>query len=214
MGTWNAYGNQDWPADYLIDARGPGSLRDRRRGRLRQDRNRDPRAARRSAAASVGGTRPSARAWSCPRARPRRRPTSAPTAPKAGSRSPRPAARLRRPGHRRARAQRVRLQRPLADRRTARRSACREPAIDVEFEAKHVYLVLSSPQRSARCRCRCCSTGTRSPPRDAGADVHDGVVTVRRPAPLLARLAPRPTNATACPCASRPGVSGYAFTFG
>ena len=48
MGTWNAYGNQYWPADYLIDAQRPGALRGLRRGRLRPDRNGDPRAARRS----------------------------------------------------------------------------------------------------------------------------------------------------------------------
>ncbi len=45
MGTWNAYGNEYWPADYLIDATRPGALRRLRRGRLRRDRDRDPRAA-------------------------------------------------------------------------------------------------------------------------------------------------------------------------
>ncbi len=42
MGTWNAYGNQYWPAKYLIDAERPGPLRPLRRGRIRRDRSRDP----------------------------------------------------------------------------------------------------------------------------------------------------------------------------
>ena len=48
MGTWNAYGNEYWPADYLIDAKGNVRYKTLRRGRLRQDRNRDQGAARRS----------------------------------------------------------------------------------------------------------------------------------------------------------------------
>ena len=40
-GTWDAWGNQYWPAKYLIDT-GPGPLRALRRGRLRQDRGGDP----------------------------------------------------------------------------------------------------------------------------------------------------------------------------
>ena len=35
-GTWNAWGNQYWPAKYLIDADGPGPLRALRRGRVRR----------------------------------------------------------------------------------------------------------------------------------------------------------------------------------
>ena len=42
MGTWNAYGNQYWPADYLIDAHGQVRYAAHRRGRLRQDRGGDP----------------------------------------------------------------------------------------------------------------------------------------------------------------------------
>ena len=42
MGTWNAYANMYWPADYLIDSHRPGPLRRDRRGRLRQDRGGDP----------------------------------------------------------------------------------------------------------------------------------------------------------------------------
>ena len=44
--TWNAYGNRFWPAKYLIDAERERPLHALRRGRLRRDRDRDPRAAR------------------------------------------------------------------------------------------------------------------------------------------------------------------------
>ena len=54
MATWNAWSNQYWPAKYLIDARGPRPLRALRRGRLRRDRGRDPRAAASEAGAMAG----------------------------------------------------------------------------------------------------------------------------------------------------------------
>ena len=44
-GTWNAYGNQYWPAEYLIDADGPGPPHPVRRGRLQAERSGRPRAA-------------------------------------------------------------------------------------------------------------------------------------------------------------------------
>ncbi len=47
MGTWNAYENEDWPADYLIDARGELRYTAFGEGDYGTDRNRDPRAARR-----------------------------------------------------------------------------------------------------------------------------------------------------------------------
>ena len=47
-GTWNAYGNQYWPADYLIDRNGPHPRRALRRGRVRGHRVQDPHAARRA----------------------------------------------------------------------------------------------------------------------------------------------------------------------
>ena len=120
MGTWNAYGNQAWPADYLIDARGQVRYVVDRRGRLRADRNGDPGAAGRKRR-PPRRARTAAGASSSPRGRPRPRPTSAPTRAEGWLAQPRDGpARLRRPGHRRARAQRVRLQRPLADRRPAR----------------------------------------------------------------------------------------------
>ena len=40
--TWNAFHNESWPADYLIDATGRGPVRRRRRGRVPGDRVADP----------------------------------------------------------------------------------------------------------------------------------------------------------------------------
>ena len=59
--TWNAWGNQYWPAEYLIDAKG-SALRALRRGRRHGDRGRDPRPARRGAAPSDLGARRQMRA--------------------------------------------------------------------------------------------------------------------------------------------------------
>ena len=42
--TWNAYGNQYWPAEYFIDAKGDVRYVDSRRRQLRQERTGDPRA--------------------------------------------------------------------------------------------------------------------------------------------------------------------------
>ena len=48
--------------------------------------------------------------------------------------------------------------------------------------------------RTPDARGRCCWTAIGSRRADSGADVHDGVVTVRRPAPLLARVAAEQTD--------------------
>ena len=44
-GTWNAYGNEYWPADYLIDANGVVRYTAFGEGDYEQDRDGDPRAA-------------------------------------------------------------------------------------------------------------------------------------------------------------------------
>ena len=107
----------------------PGALRGLRRGRLRQDRNRDPRAAAPKPARSVGAPQPRQRRDRALQRRPRPRPTSAPPARKAGCTGPNaglhdygaaPTADTA--------AERVRLQRHLEDRRAARRSGRRTRA--------------------------------------------------------------------------------------
>ena len=88
MGTWNAYGNQYWPADYLIDARGQVRYAGVRRGRLRQDRGGDPRrcSPRRGARPLGADARPQRRRGAVA-TRPRPRRTSAPRARTAGCRA-------------------------------------------------------------------------------------------------------------------------------
>jgi hypothetical protein len=84
--------------------------------------------------------------------------------------------------------------------------------IDVEFEARHVYLVLSSPGESPR-RVQVMLDGRPIPARDAGADVHDGIVTVR--GQRLYSLVSLPADARGhLSLRFAPGISGYAFTFG
>ena len=66
---------------------------------------------------------------------------------------------------------------------------------------------------NGRARCGCCSTAIRSAPRDAGADVHGGVVTVR--GQRLYTLVSLPREAQhRLSLRFAPGVTGYAFTFG
>ena len=114
MGTWNAYGNQYWPADSDRRPRAR-ALRDLRRGRVLPDRDGDPRAARRSRRAgrrheppdrcgralTAGHARDVCRNGSCRR-----------LAGRAESRH----ARLRATGNRRTRAQPFRPGRQLEDR--------------------------------------------------------------------------------------------------
>jgi hypothetical protein len=84
--------------------------------------------------------------------------------------------------------------------------------IDLEFEARHVYLVLSSPGERPR-RVRVLLDGRPIPARDAGADVHGGLVTVREQ--RLYSLVSLPAEGRGhLSLRFAPGVSGYAFTFG
>ena len=121
MGTWNAYGNEDWPADYLIDANGQVRYTAVGEGDYSTDRNRDPRAARRSRLQRRRQEPPDRRGRALRRGH-------------AGDLSGhQPRGRLDRPAQVRAarlrarpsgglEAQRVRLQRHLEHRRPARRS--------------------------------------------------------------------------------------------
>jgi hypothetical protein len=202
--------NEYWPADYLIDKTGRGSLRDLRRGRLHEDRGGDPRAAR-------GGRREGASAQA---RRPRHvivpsllaitpRPTSAPPARRAGSTSRKSARTPTAFPRLHAGGQRLRLRRHVDDRQPAgARGARRDDRRDVQ--AKNVYIVLS--RRRAEWLVR--------PGADQRQDTHRGG-RQRRPqlnvneqrlyhivsfAKGLAPLDPH--------CEFSPGTSGYSFTFG
>ncbi|MCW3019162.1 MAG: hypothetical protein JWN10_1470 [Solirubrobacterales bacterium] len=210
MGTWNAYGNEYWPADYLIDAN--GQVRYTSFGEGDYDKTETAiRALLAEAGRQVGGkghptdvVAPSevatpetymgtlrAQGWI--------------NAPKAGTHdygSP-PAGEL-----------------PLNDfAYSGTWKIGEQPAeavsgagVDLEFEAKRVYLVLSSPGERPL-PVQVLLDGHPISNADAGGDVHHGVVTVRRerlyslvslPGDEQRRLSLRFAN----------GVTGYDFTFG
>jgi thiol-disulfide isomerase/thioredoxin len=84
--------------------------------------------------------------------------------------------------------------------------------IDVEFEAKHVYLVLSSTGGVPR-RVRVYLDGHRISAADAGADVRHGRLEVRRQRLYTLVSLPRDERHHLS-LRFAPGISGYAFTFG
>jgi hypothetical protein len=84
--------------------------------------------------------------------------------------------------------------------------------IDVEFQAKDVYLVLSAAGERPRA-VRVLLDGRPIPAAEAGADVHSGAVAVSRQ--RLYTLVSLPRNERhRLSLRFAPGVSGYAFTFG
>jgi len=84
--------------------------------------------------------------------------------------------------------------------------------IDVEFQAKNVYLVLSSPGEQPR-PVRVLLDGRPISARDAGADVHGGVVEVRRQR-LYSLVSLPGVERHRLSLRFAPAISGFAFTFG
>ena len=84
--------------------------------------------------------------------------------------------------------------------------------IDVEFKAKNAYLVLSSPGERPL-PVRVLLDGRPIPASEAGADVHHGVVSVRRQR-LYWLVSLKGDQRHHLALRFAPGVSGYAFTFG
>jgi cytochrome c biogenesis protein CcdA/thiol-disulfide isomerase/thioredoxin len=210
MGTWNAYGNQYWPADYLIDAR--GEVRDASFGEGNYDKTETAiRALLAESGRQVGGmSHPAGVVVPSQRATPE---TYLGT----------------------ARAERW-LQPPRTGRHDYGPPAggelstsefaysgtwdiAEQPAtavvgagIDVEFEAKNVYLVLSSAGERPR-TVQVLLDGRRLTARDAGADVRAGMVTVTRER-LYSLVALPGDERHHLALRLAPGISGYAFTFG
>jgi cytochrome c biogenesis protein CcdA/thiol-disulfide isomerase/thioredoxin len=210
MGTWNAYGNEYWPADYLIDAQ--GQVRYEAFGEGDYEKTETAiRALLAESGAPVGGKGhpkgvivPSleatpetylgterAQGWVDP--------------PKSGVHDygPPPTASLAVNDFAFSGTWNISGQPALA---------VSEAGIDVEFQAKNVYLVLSSANERPL-GVKVLLDGHPISREDAGADVHDGVVTVRRQ--RLYTLVSLPSNQRHHLSLRLPaGVTGYAFTFG
>jgi cytochrome c biogenesis protein CcdA/thiol-disulfide isomerase/thioredoxin len=210
MGTWNAYGNEYWPADYLIDAN--GHVRYAAFGEGDYDKTETAiRALLAEKGSQVGGRgHPHDVVVPSSQATPETYIGTARAegwlhAPKAG---------LHDYGG------------PITGEMTLNQFAlsgtwkiAEQPAtavasagIDVEFQARNVYLVLSSPGERPL-PVQVLLNGHPIPARDAGADVHDGIATVRRQ--RLYSLVSLPRNARGhLTLRFPPGITGYAFTFG
>jgi thiol-disulfide isomerase/thioredoxin len=210
MGTWNAYGNEYWPADYLIDAKGDVRYAAAGEGDYGQTET-AIRALLAEAGASVGGK-------------------SHPTGVVTPSEVATPETYL---GTARAQGWRVAPKEGLHDYGTGVPAQLRlnefaysgtwniaeQPAtavsgagIDMQFEAKNVYLVLSSAGESPR-QVQVLLDGKPISARDSGADVREGAVTVT--GQRLYSLVSLPGDQEhRLSLRFAPGVTGYAFTFG
>jgi cytochrome c biogenesis protein CcdA/thiol-disulfide isomerase/thioredoxin len=210
MGTWNAYANEAWPADYLIDAQ--GQVRYTAFGEGDYDKTETAiRALLAEAGAQVGGK-------------------SHPTDVIVPSEVATPETYL---GTERAQGWINPPQSGLHDygppptgeltlndfAYSGTWSIDKQPAtaiagagVDLEFEAKNVYLVLSSPGERPL-PVQVLLDGRPISSADAGSDVRHGTVTVRRQ--RLYSLVSLPGDERhRLSLRFAPGVSGYAFTFG
>ena len=210
MGTWNAYGNEYWPADYLIDAK--GQVRYAAFGEGDYDKTETAiRALLAEAGGDVGGKShptdvvvPSelatpetylgterAEGWIDP--------------PRDGVRDygPPPTGPLALNDFAYSGTWRIGGQ-PA--------SALANAGIDVEFKAKDVYLVLSSEGELPR-SVQVLLDGRPIAPADAGADVRGSRVTVRNQRLYTLVSLPRDERRRLS-LRFPPGVTGYAFTFG
>jgi cytochrome c biogenesis protein CcdA/thiol-disulfide isomerase/thioredoxin len=210
MGTWNAYGNEYWPADYLIDAGGQVRYATFGEGDYAKTET-AIRALLAEKGSRIGSrSRPSDVIVPSERATPEtylgtERAQGWIDAPKAGTHDYGAPATGQLALNDFAFSGTWKIAGQPA-------TAVENAGIDVEFQAKNVYLVLSSAGGRPR-PVRVLLDGRPVPTRLAGADVHAGVVSVTGqrlytlislPGDQRHRLGLR----------FAPGVSGYAFTFG
>jgi cytochrome c biogenesis protein CcdA/thiol-disulfide isomerase/thioredoxin len=210
MGTWNAYGNEYWPADYLIDAR--GQVRYAAFGEGDYDKTETAiRALLAEKGSQVGGrSRPSDVVVPSQQATPEtylgtERGQGWIDPPKTGTHS---------------------YGSPLTGRLSLNdfafsgtwriagqpATAVENAGIDVDFQAKNVYLVLSSAAETPR-PVQVLLDGRPISAADAGADVHGAVVTVRGQR-LYTLVSLRKDERHHLGLRFAPGVTGFAFTFG
>jgi cytochrome c biogenesis protein CcdA/thiol-disulfide isomerase/thioredoxin len=210
MGTWNAYGNQYWPADYLIDAR--GQVRYAAFGEGDYDKTETAiRALLAEAGAPVGGRgHPHGVIVPSQQATPEtylgtERAQGWLDAPKTGLHDygPAPSGSLATNEFAYSGGWNIGGQ-PA--------TAVSGAGIDVEFQAKNVYLVLSSAGERPL-PVQVLLDGRAIAAKDAGADVHQGTVTVRGQR-LYALVSLKRNERHRLSLRFAPGISGYAFTFG
>jgi cytochrome c biogenesis protein CcdA/thiol-disulfide isomerase/thioredoxin len=210
MGTWNAYGNQYWPADYLIDANGQVRYTSFGEGDYSQTET-AIRALLAEAGHDVGAkSHPSGVIVPSLQATPETylgtaRAMGWVNGPRQGLHDygPSPPAGLGLNDFAYAGTWRIAAQ-PA--------QAVANAGIDLEFQAKNVYLVLSSPGERPLA-VRVLLDGRPISAAAAGADVHRGAVTVRRQRLYTLVSLPRDERHYLS-LRLAPGVSGYAFTFG
>jgi cytochrome c biogenesis protein CcdA/thiol-disulfide isomerase/thioredoxin len=209
LATWDAWGNQYWPAEYLIDAR--GQVREAHFGEGEYDRTemairallreagvRDPGAM----AAPHGVVHPTFEATPetyLGRARAERFDPP----PLAGTHT------YDQPGDLRTSHFALSGTWSVDD---VAATAVRDAAIHAAVVGKDVYVVLSPP-RGGSGRVQVELDGRRIPAERAGADVHDGAVAVDRQRLYHLVSAPKGERNRLALRLS-PGVSAYAFTFG
>jgi cytochrome c biogenesis protein CcdA/thiol-disulfide isomerase/thioredoxin len=210
MGTWNAYGNQVWPADFLIDAR--GEVRDASFGEGQYAKTETAiRALLAEAGQTVGGrSHPTSVLVPSEEATPE---TYLGTAraqgwlkpPQEGEHDYGPAATGELSLNEFAYSGTWRIAAQPA-------TAVAGAGIDASFQAKDVYLVLSSAGARPR-TVRVLLDGRPISTRDAGTDVHAGAVTVTGQR-LYALVSLRRDERHRLGLRFAPDISGYAFTFG
>ena len=209
-GTWNAYGNEYWPADYLIDANGVVRYTSFGEGEYGKTET-AIRALLAESGAQVGGkSHPTGVIVPSEIATPETylgtaRAQGWTNGPKTGTHEygPPPSGELALNDFAYSGTWKIDAQ-PA--------EAISQAGVDLEFKAKNVYLVLSSPGERPL-PVQVLLDGHRISAADSGSDVHNGVVTVRRqrlyslvslPGDEQHRLSLRFAN----------GVTAYAFTFG
>ena len=210
MGTWNAYANEYWPADYLIDAQ--GNVRYASVGEGDYDKTETAiRVLLAEAGAQVGAkSKPADVVVPTEAATPE---TYLGTARAQGwVNGPKSGTHEYGPPHKGAL--------PLNDfSYSGTWNITQQPAVagqdagvELEFFAKHAYLVLSTPGGTPL-PVHVDLDGHTITAADAGEDVHDGVVTVRRQRLYSLVSLPRDEQHRLA-LRFAPGVTGYAFTFG
>jgi cytochrome c biogenesis protein CcdA/thiol-disulfide isomerase/thioredoxin len=213
FGTWNNWGNNAWPAKYLVDAEGKV-----RYAHIGEGEYKETEAAIRELLAEAGAKKIGAAAKPegeiisvGAQATPEtylgsaRAQSFSPVGPTDGTRSYTAMAPAKLPRSVFSLGGRWKVDRESA-------TAVRGATITARVVGTHVYLVLSSRGDRPR-KVRVMLDGKPITAADAGEDVRDGVVTVRRQQ-LYRLVKVKATEEHVLGLALDPGVSGFAFTFG